>query len=456
MKYSIQRRLLMWLITFSLSIRSLSSIIIYYETQREVGKLFDAQLEQLAKILLNMSTHELYEQLEYNKHINPGQNQLPQTFSMDENIYEQIIDYQVWLTEDVLAVRSSNAPEHRLTEHENTFSDLVLDDEKKRRVFAISNVDKSIQVQIMADYIDRDKLTHTIAIHYMTSLAIILPIIALIIYYSVGRAMAPLRRIANDIDHKKPDDLQPIPSGAVPIEVDKIISAVNHLFLRLNRAFENIRRFTADAAHEIRTPLAILKIHSELAIKAKDNQSRKEAMDEISDEINHISTLVEQLLTLSRLDPGGSFLKSEKIDLTKMAEYIIANQAPKAVNKNLDISLDAKNSFIISAKLGLIPILMRNLIENAINYTPTNGKIEITISQTGNQILFSVDDSGPGIPDMEQQRVFERFYRCNESDVSGYGLGLSIVKRIIELHNATIALHKSTHGGLRVLVEFPG
>ena len=455
MKYSIQRRLLVWLLTFSIVTCSLSSLIIYYETQSEVGKLFDAQLKQSAKILLNMSAHQLHEQLAFNVLDNDKENKLPQTFPMDANTYEQIIDTQVWLTGGLLAVRSSSAPEFRLTEQENTFSDLVLSDGKKRRVFAISNSDNSIQVQIMADYIDRNQLINTISAYYMTSLAIILPFVALVIYFSVGRALAPLKKIAKEIGNRKPGDLHPISSGAIPIEVDKIILALNHLFDQLYKAFENIRRFTSDAAHEIRTPLAVLKIHSQLALKTKDNQSRLEAMNEISDEVSQISTLVEQLLTLSRLDPGGSLLKSEQLDLAKMAEDVIANQAPKALKKNLDISLNGRPPFVISAKLGLIPILMRNLIDNAINYTPEYGKVEVTIYKNGNQTLLSVDDSGPGISDMERKKVFERFYRCSGNKISGYGLGLSIVKRISELHNARITLKKSIHGGLRVLVEFP-
>jgi len=455
LKYSIQRRLLIWLLTFSIVICSLSSVIIYYETHHEVGKLFDAQLEQSAKILLSMSTHELYEQLAFNELNNETKNELPQTFSMDGNIYEQILDYQIWFAGGQLAVRSSNAPEFPLTDQENAFSDLMLEDGKKRRVFAISNEDKSMQVQIMADYVDRDQLTNTISIHYMTSLAIILPFIALIIYFSVGRAMAPLKKIAKEIDNRKPDDFQPISSGEIPVEVDIIISALNHLFDRLYKAFENIRRFTSDAAHEIRTPLAVLKIQSQLAQKAKDNPSRLQAINEISDEVSHISILVEQLLTLSRLDPDGSLLKSEQLDLTKMAQDVIANQVPKALEKNLDISLKANASYIISAKLGLLPILMRNLIDNAINYTPENGKVEVTIHKKGAQILLSINDSGPGILSTERKKVFERFYRCRGNDISGYGLGLSIVKRISELHNAQIALNRSAFGGLSVLIEFP-
>ncbi|NOX43753.1 MAG: hypothetical protein GXP19_08500 [Gammaproteobacteria bacterium] len=455
MKYSIRRRLLIWLITFSVVICSISSLIIYNETHNEVGKLFDAQLEQSAKILLNMSAHELHEQLAFNQQGSDQANRLPQTFPIDENVYEQIIDYQVWLNGDILAVRTSSAPDYRLTEREKTFSDLVLEDGTNRRTYAISNSEKTIQVQIMADYTDRDRLTNAISFHYMTSLAIILPFIALVIYFSVGRAMAPLKKIAKEIENRKSDDLHPISTGAIPVEVDKMISALNRLFDRLYKAFENIRRFTSDAAHELRTPLAVLKIHSQLAIKAKDEPSRIEAVDEIFDEVCQLSTLVEQLLTLSRLDPEDSLQKTEQLDLSKMAKDVIANQAPKALEKNLDISLNAYQPFVISARLGLIPILMRNLIDNAINYTPENGKVKVTIYQKKSQTLLEIDDSGPGISGIERQKVFERFYRCSATKIAGYGLGLSIVKRIGEIHNARIALKKSAFGGLRVIVEFP-
>ncbi|WP_455211538.1 ATP-binding protein, partial [Kaarinaea lacus] len=300
-----------------------------------------------------------------------------------------------------------------------------------------------------------DLLSNSISTRLITSFAIMLPLLALLILVSVGRALAPLKKITDQIEHRQIDNLQPISMQHVPQEVEPMIKALNSLFQRLYAAFENITLFTANAAHELRTPLAGQKLHAQVAMQANDKNTRDEALKEVVLGVNRATSLVEQLLTLSRLDPEGALKDDEVANLYRITEDKLAELTPNALEKFIEVSLDFKESPLVNGKEAMLTILVRNIIENAIRYTPDHGMVEVQVRPVDGKVLFSVKDSGPGIPAEEQHNVFQRFYRGKGNTTQeGSGLGLAMVQRILEIHNADITLGKSPFGGLQVDVFF--
>jgi len=452
MSFSIKRRLLVGLLSVSAVICVIASVKSYFETRHEIEELFDAQIVQSARSLLALSSHELYEQLAYldEQSKDPAANE---SKPIQIHKYEQSMDFQIWLMGSHLAVRSESAPNSPFTRKEKTFSDINLNG-SQLRVYALSNEDNTIQVQVAENYAERDRLSNSISMRLMGSLSVMLPLLGILISVMVTRTMEPLNRIAREIESRTGDDLQPVNDNDIPDEAKPMITALNHLFERLQVAFENISRFTADAAHELRTPLASLRVNTQVALNAKEEHMRNDALNDVISSVDHATVLVEQLLVLSRLDPESGLYKNEHTDLKNLTEHIVAQQATDAIKADIDIGLDAKAPTYVFGKSGMISILIRNLIENAIHHTPEHGVIDISLNMENDKVKLSVADSGPGIPAHEREDVFRRFYRIKGNDKPGTGLGLSIVQRIVELHQAQIALGKSKLGGLQVDVWF--
>jgi two-component system sensor histidine kinase QseC len=242
----------------------------------------------------------------------------------------------------------------------------------------------------------------------------------------------------------------------LPIEIKPLVMELNQLFMRLKLAFERNKRFAADAAHELRTPLAALKTHAQVALKSENNHERQHALLKVVQGVDRSSHVVAQLLTLSRVSQEEDLNDVHAIDLHKIAAEVIAHLAPLALEKNIDLELtSSSNHPIIQGNDTAIGILIRNIVDNAIRYTPEKGSIKIAISESENKLIFTVIDTGTGIPDELRNRVFERFYRGVAETSTGSGLGLAIVHQIAELHHATIHLSTPSNGiGLQFTVYF--
>ncbi|KPJ93798.1 MAG: hypothetical protein AMJ53_06535 [Gammaproteobacteria bacterium SG8_11] len=451
MNLSIRKRLLFGLLSLMTIACSITLVKNYFDTRHEIQELFDAQLAQSARVLLELSAHELYEQLAYAAQ--QGED-ISEHIPTQVHKYQQEIDFQIWVEGALLAVRSENAPSTPFINVDEQFSNRTFND-RRWRVYSISNDENTIRVQVGQHYDERDLLSNSISTRLITSFAIMLPLLALLILVSVGRAMAPLKKITDQIENRQIDNLQPIGMQHVPQEVVPMIKALNSLFQRLHAAFENITLFTANAAHELRTPLAAQKLHAQVAIKTEDKTARDEALREVVVGVNRATNLVEQLLTLSRLDPEGALKEDEVANLYKITEDKLAELTPQALEKFIEVSLDFKESPLVNGKEAMLTILVRNIIENAIRYTPNYGMVEVQVKPLNGKVLFSVKDSGPGIPAEERQNVFQRFYRGKGNTTQeGCGLGLAMVHRILEIHNAQITLDKSPFGGLQVDVLF--
>lgn len=236
-----------------------------------------------------------------------------------------------------------------------------------------------------------------------------------------------------------------------------VVNEINNLFVQLEQAFEHERRFTADASHELRTPLAGLLTQAQVALRTTDEAVRKQALLRITQAVHRMTYMVQQLLTFSRIESGKEYLAKEVTLVNREVIQVIAELEPNAHKKRIRLEFIEEDAVAILANTQLITILVRNIIDNAIKYTPANGNIMIHLGGSDKKLKFIVEDSGPGIPPDQYADSLKRFHRCVETaqTAQGSGLGFSIVDRITAMYGAELALGVSHFGGLKVTVTFP-
>lgn len=453
---SLRRRLLVLLLSATLAAWTFTAIKNYFDNRYEIAELFDAQLAQSARALLALSVHELHEQLAFESHQNQnaGGREISEVPTTQVHKYEQRVAFQIWTKDGRLAVRSQSAPLDPLIDHPGDFSDRTINGERWR-VYGLVDSNLNVQVQVGEHYEQRDQLNRDIALRLLAAVVLSLPLLAVMISLGVNRAMVPLKRVARAVSKRELGNLKPIDYRDVPDETQPLITALNDLFRRLQLALDNILNFTANAAHELRTPLAALRTHAQVALRAQTEIARTEALHDVIRGVDRATYLLEQLLTLSRLDPELVNIYEETTNLADVAQTVLAELTPHALEKNIDISLTTPYRGAVAGKEAMLGILIRNLTENAIRYSPKDGSVEVSIFKQGPEVILRVADSGPGIPVAEREKVFKRFYRSiDSSTTAGSGLGLSIVQRIIEIHNAKAELGESRHHGLQFDVHF--
>lgn len=278
-----------------------------------------------------------------------------------------------------------------------------------------------------------------------------LPVLGGWIWFATWRGLKPLDEVAAELSKRAPEQLDPVMPAAAPREVQPLIEALNALFARVDRAMEDERVFTADAAHELRTPLAAIATQAQVATRARDAAERDHALAQLAASARRASHLVEQLLTLARLDPASQPAMSE-VQLDMLAAEVCADHGAAALDKQITLELDAPDAVSVTANEAMLRSLLRNLIDNAVRYTPAGGKIGVGVAGR----MLTVSDSGPGIPATQREKALRRLHRLAGQDIEGSGLGLSIVARIVELHDATLELTDGIgQPGLTVRVTFP-
>lgn len=284
------------------------------------------------------------------------------------------------------------------------------------------------------------------------------PFLAFILWIIIGYSLKSLKQLTSSLKTRNPRNFEPIYLAKIPDEIKPSTEAINHLFKQLKETFEQNERFSGDAAHELRTPLAALKTQAQVALRTSNEEERKLGLQNVISGVDRCTHIVQQLLALSRFGSDSLLNDMHRVALSKLAIEVTAQLAPIALNKNIEIEFHESNTnvFIYGNETALI-ILIRNLIDNAIRYTPEEGQIHIHVRKHKKYVALSVVDTGQGIPPELRSRVFERFYRVLGSSASGSGLGLAIVKQIAELHHAKVKLRNGLLGqGLSVHVIFKG
>jgi len=370
--------------------------------------------------------------------------------------YERQLRYQVFAGDGTLLLRSANAPEEPMARADG-FSDAADAQGRVWRHYAVWDRHRDYRVLVSEAHDLRERLVRRLATQTATPLALGLPLLLLLVWAGVRGGLDPLGALARDIRSRRADDLRPLDAEAAPREVQPLVSSLNSLLERFTHMLDGERRFTADAAHELRTPLAAMQAHLHLALRT-EGVERERALAHLQQSVDRGSRVVGQLLTLARLDPETAPPDACATDLRAIAQTVCAELAPVAMRRRQELELECSAAdATLLGNADLLSMLLRNLIENAIRYTPPGGHIEVRLSGGGPEdpLCLEVRDDGPGVPVAQRARLFDRFYRVPGNETSGTGLGLPICRRIAELHQARIELGDGLQGrGLAVRISF--
>lgn len=281
---------------------------------------------------------------------------------------------------------------------------------------------------------------------------------ALAVWYGVGRGLAPLGTLRRELEHRSHRDLSALSAEDAPSEVRPLIKAMNELLARLGIALDAQQRFIADAAHQLRTPLAGIKTQTELALRQTQQEQTREILDQLHAATDHATRLANQLLALARAEPGARMENPlVALDIADLAREATTEWVPRALARGIDLGFDgAVQSVMINGNAFLLREMLNNLLDNAVRYTQPGGHITVRVRHEQEEVLLTVEDDGPGVPEGDRERVFERFYRVLGTGTEGCGLGLAIVREIAASHGADSKLLPGPGGcGTLVEIRFP-
>lgn len=481
---SIRARLLVLLLSLLSLAMGLISHKIYSDASHEVEELFDAQLAQTSRVLMGLVRHELSAESRHDLQTALDEALLLKNSNRDldgllGHHYESKLAFQMLNDNGELVFQSASAPkgllsemiaqlgltlpDNGLTQSERLtrlakylvgYHTLTLD-QHRWRVFVLHNSLDHHWVLVGEREDVRGELSDKIAQRSLQPLLIGLPILALLLWLAVGWGLQPLQRMAEAIKARAPDNLSPLLFGPLPHELEPMGSALNRLLMQVNQLLDQEKRFIADAAHELRTPLAVLRIHAQNALEAPDPDDRNEALRQLGGGVERATRVVAQLLTLARLDPNVVQLAMRELDLLDFVRNELAELIPLALDREQELSLHAAEhaDYHLLADGPSLGTLLQNLISNAVQYTPPGGSIQVLLEDEPDALTVRIQDSGPGVPQAQRAKLFERFFRLGTGQ--GAGLGLSIVRRVVELHRGSISLNDSPLGGLEVAVRLP-
>lgn len=420
---SLQLQLLAGTLTFVGAVWLVLSVVAWREAESEAEELFDAHLAQTAALLVVLSSEE--------------SGDLPE--ELPSHRYARKVAFQIWSDKGKLLARSTTAPREPLTDLSKGFSDRRIGG-RYWRIYSKLDERQHHRILVAESYEARNAVGTELAKHLLTPLIFALPMLALGLVLLMRQRFKPLQRLAASIGQRSPDRLDPIALAGVPDEIQPIIEQTNRLLRRVSDSIEQERRFTADAAHEIRTPLAVIRTYAQVAAAATDPEEQSRALGSVVQASDRATHLLSQLLTMARLDNEALSRNFVTCDLRKIAVGVIADMTPQALEKNVEVMLDVGSPVWVQGEPALLAVLLRNLVDNAIRYSPPATFVAVTIKLVAGQVRLTVSDQGPGIPESERERVLSRFTRLTGSSAPGTGLGLSIVLRIAQIHGATLAL----------------
>lgn len=437
--FSLRKRLLVMLLGGLSACWVAMLVFSYVDAHHEIDELFDAQLAQAGQALLALATH--------------GEGDDIAEAEAAGHKYQRRVRFQLWRADGQLVLRSHNAPSRPLTEVEG-FSE-TNDDDGHWRHFSQWNNERTLQVQVSENHHVRDELIGHIAWRLLSPALVGLPLLGLWVWLATRQGLAALDGVAVQIGSRAPQQLQPVVPAAAPEEIRPLVEALNDLFRRVEEALESERRFTADAAHELRTPLAALQAQLQVALRARDEGEKNHSLQELQEGLARASHLVDQMLQLARLDPERGLPEVRPVHLGELAESVCAELGSAIMAKELDFDLEADPATRVAGQADWLRVLIRNLVDNAVRYTPAGGRVRVEVLSGPGGATLCVADSGPGIPAAERERVMNRFHRLHQGEVQGSGLGLSIAQRVAELHGARLVLATAPGGGLLATVDFP-
>jgi signal transduction histidine kinase len=429
---SIRARLLVALIILVALISLIAAAVTYRRVLSETSTLFDYQLRQMALSLR-------------------GQISLAPRIEVPPDQGDADFVIQIW---DVFGARTyvSRPGLPMINQTVLGFADLSLRGETWRTYGLATSAGV---IQIAQPIRVREGLARSAAVRVVIPLILLLPIMVAAVAWIVRRGLLPLRFVTAEVQRRDMRSLAPLGSAQLPREIEPLVGELNRLLARLQVAFDTQRAFIADAAHELRSPLTALRLQVQLLNRAPDAAAREEAKIRLGAAVERAIHLAEQLLTLARNDPAESPGELQPVDLMAAAAQGITDTHDFALARHIELSLDGTPGMMVRGDAEALRTLVRNLVDNAVRYTPPYGMVQVRCRLAADGILLEVIDNGPGIAPADRERVFDRFYRRAAAQESGSGLGLAIVKAIAERHGAHVRLEQAPNGGLCVALIFP-
>lgn len=438
---SLRQRLLLLVLGTVTFVWVVASSLTYHDARHEINEVMDAHLAQASTLLVAQFAHELDE-------FEAEHNQVPHKYSRQ-------VAVQVWDTQGKLLFHSANAPLQALAAPSPGFSNTEINGQHWRvftSTFA-NDDDGMVHIHVAEQAKVRRQLAGHIADNLLYPLWIALPLLGVALWWAVSLSLRPLVDLTKAVEQRKPDNLAPL-TGAAPSEVRPLIERLNHLFARTQALITHERRFTADAAHELRTPLAGIQAQVQVALAAQQEPERKHALNQALQGCQRSAHLIGQLLTLARLE-NDTDASLQTCHLHPLAASLIAELAPAALEQNIQLELLEGENLSVAGLPALLEVLLRNLLANAINHSGSGTRVQVSIMTLEQHPCLSVCDNGIGLPASELAKITQRFYRPADTQASGSGLGLSIVQRIVDIHRAELRLAPaSAEGGLCARVLF--
>lgn len=361
--------------------------------------------------------------------------------------------FRVWKG-NRLAMISDKAPVVGIPQQASGLSDVMDDDGYYWRIYSLEIPETNITVEAGEKIRLRATLVSNILLTLAAPLALLIPLVGILIWVGIGSGLGTVRALIAQIRSRSPDDLSPLKLGHVPRDLAPLGHSINQLLQKLEHSFNAEKRFAEHAAHHLRTPLATIKLQLQLLEQARDADDHAALLADLSASIERATRLVGQLLTSTRVSHQP--MVRLPIDLKNSVIGMLQELAPIAAQKNITLSFDAAEGLVVMADETLLRLLIGNVIENAVKYTPEKGAVNVSLSGETSRIICTVTDSGPGIPEAERAHVFQRFYRVGTPQAQGTGLGLAIVSEIATRLSGTITLSAPPNGqGLVVEISLP-
>lgn len=460
---SIRRNLRRSLLLSVTAVTAVAALWSYHDTRDQIDELFDAELAQTARTMV-----ALY--FEYGGNLRTGPDadadlelspaRIPDNWTdaptPEGHPYEKKLGFQIWSKEGqpligmkTLGVRLDLDPHAgygMLNSGGHQWRTFTLYDDK-HEVWATSAQRDDV----------RDELTWQIAMRDLMPPIIGVILIAMLIPFVIARGFSPLLRISRQITARQPSYLEPIDASQAPEEIGGMVSALNGLFARLAETLEKERRFTANSAHELRTPLAAIKVHAQNLLSDAATASSQRGARSIINGVDRMTRVVEQLLTLSRLESGQAVTR-QSVDLVRLGHELQRDMQPVMMQRDIRLTLEISEGLCIESYENGLYVLLRNLLDNAVRYTPEGGQARLRMFDEAGRLQIDLADNGPGIPVADRERVFERFVRLAGQKTTGSGLGLAIVKELIDRLGGDIRLTDTTlpvDSGLSVRISLP-
>ena len=442
---SLQSRLLIPLLGLVTAIWLGAAILTWVDAREELDDLLDGHLAQAAALLVVQQANT-----------EGDDGEIANAPSLHK--YATLVAFQVF-HEGQLVMRSANAGLAPMSPKTQGFATVRFGDGERWRVFSTRGAARDVQVYVGEQTHSRNEILRALLKSLLLPLLLALPLLALGGWWAVRQGLAPLRQLSLEIGQRKPQALNQVELGTMPTEMKPIVEALNALFDRIESMMASERRFTADAAHELRTPIAGIRAQAQVAMGAgEDTAQRLHALQATLAGCDRATRLVEQLLTLARLEaaPPTSGTDALQVDLSQVTRRVAADLALGALARHQTLVLDAAEACPVKGNDLLVGVLVRNLLDNALRYSPDGAQIEARVEHGATTSTLTVEDAGPGMSEGDRARLGERFFRVLGHEQTGSGLGWSIVKRIADVSGGQVTVSRSDRlGGLAVRVTWP-